>query len=55
MGEGREDLVSDALALNKTSNFKQMVDMSTQSASALFGPGSTEQKAVIKAWKSVGF
>ena len=43
------------LALNKTSNFKQMVDMSTQSASALFGPGSTEQKAVIKAWKSVGF
>jgi len=43
------------LALNKTSNFKQMVDMSTQSAGALFGPGSTEQKAVIKAWKSVGF
>jgi Zn-dependent metalloprotease len=43
------------LALNKTSNFKQMVDMSTQSAGALFGPGSTEQKAVIRAWKTVGF
>ena len=43
------------LALNKTSNFKQMVDMSTQNAGALFGAGSTEEKAVIKAWKTVGF
>jgi Zn-dependent metalloprotease len=43
------------LALNQTSNFKQMVDMSTQNAAALFGPGSTEEKAVIKAWKTVGF
>jgi Zn-dependent metalloprotease len=42
-------------ALNVTSNFADMVDMSTQSAAALFGPGSTEERAVTKAWKAVGF
>jgi Zn-dependent metalloprotease len=43
------------LALNQTSDFAQMVDMSTQNAAALFGSGSSEEKAVIKAWKAVGF
>ena len=43
------------LALNRTSNFAQMVEMTTQSAATLYGPGSTEEKAVTKAWKAVGF
>jgi Zn-dependent metalloprotease len=43
------------LALNNTSDFAQMVAMTTQNAAALFGTGSTEEKAVIKAWQSVGF
>lgn len=43
------------LALNKQSDFRQMVAMSTSSAGALFGAGSTEEKAVIKAWQAVGF
>jgi Zn-dependent metalloprotease len=43
------------LALHQTSNFADMVEMSTQNAATLFGAGSTEEKAVIKAWKAVGF
>jgi Zn-dependent metalloprotease len=43
------------LALNRTSNFAQMVEMSTQTAAALFGHGSTEEKAVTRAWQAVGF
>jgi Zn-dependent metalloprotease len=40
------------LALNPHSDFAQMVAMSTQMAAAL---GTTEEKAVAKAWKAVGF
>jgi Zn-dependent metalloprotease len=43
------------LALNQKSDFKQMVSMSTQNAATLFGHRSVEEKAVIKAWKKVGF
>jgi len=43
------------LALNRTSDFAQMVNMTTQSAGSIFGAGSTEEKAVIKAWQAVGF
>ena len=43
------------LKLNASSNFKDMVELSTESAATLFGNGSKEQKAVAKAWKSVGF
>ena len=43
------------LALNHTSDFAQMVAMSTQNAAALYGHGSKEEKAVIKAWQDVGF
>jgi Zn-dependent metalloprotease len=43
------------LALNQTSDFNEMVQMSTQSAGALFGAGSAEEKAVTKAWQTVGF
>ena len=43
------------LALHQTSNFEDMVEMSTQNAVTLFGSGSTEEKAVAKAWKAVGF
>jgi len=43
------------LALNQTSDFAQMVEMTTQNAAMLFGSGSTEEKAVIAAWKDVGF
>ena len=43
------------LALNQTSDFAQMVDMTTQSAAAIFGHNSAEEKAVVKAWKAVGF
>ena len=42
-------------ALHQTSDFANMVSMSTQSAGALYGAGSTEEKAVAKAWKDVGF
>lgn len=42
-------------ALNAKSDFAQMVSMSTQSAATLFGNRSAEHKAVIKAWKTVGF
>ena len=40
------------LALNPHSDFAQMVTMSTQMAAAL---GTSEEKAVAKAWKAVGF
>jgi Zn-dependent metalloprotease len=40
------------LALNPHSDFLQMVEMSTQMAAAV---GTTEEKAVAKAWKAVGF
>ena len=40
------------LALNQHSDFAQMVEMSTQMAAAV---GTTEEKAVAKAWKAVGF
>ena len=43
------------LALNHSSDFVQMVAMSTQNAAALYGHGSKEEKAVIKAWQDVGF
>jgi Zn-dependent metalloprotease len=43
------------LALNKTSGFDAMVAQTMQSAGALFGAGSTEEKAVASAWKAVGF
>ena len=43
------------LALNQTSDFAQMVEMTTQNAATLFGAGSNEEKAVTKAWKAVGF
>lgn len=43
------------LKLNASSNFKDMVELSTESAATLFGNGSKEHKAVAKAWKSVGF
>jgi Zn-dependent metalloprotease len=44
------------LALNKTSSFKEMVAMSVQCASGLYGGSSSkETKAVTKAWKAVGF
>ena len=43
------------VALNQTSDFKQMVEMTTQNAATLFGAGGTEEKAVTKAWQAVGF
>lgn len=43
------------LALNRSSDFTQMVEMTTQTAASLFGHGSTEEKAVTKAWQTVGF
>ena len=42
-------------ALNQTSTFAEMVEMTTQSAGTLYGAGSAEEKAVAKAWKDVGF
>jgi Zn-dependent metalloprotease len=43
------------LALNKTSQFKDMVAMSVQCAGGQYGATSKEAKAVAKAWKAVGF
>jgi Zn-dependent metalloprotease len=43
------------LALHQTSGFAHMVETTTQQAGSLYGVGSTEEKAVIKAWKAVGF
>lgn len=43
------------LALNETSAFAQMVEMTEQNAVTLYGVNSREQKAVAKAWRAVGF
>lgn len=43
------------LALHQTSIFQDMVAMTVQTAAMLFGSGSTEEKAVAKAWQAVGF
>lgn len=42
-------------ALHRTSQFSDMVKMSTQIAGTLYGAGGTVEKAVAKAWKGVGF
>jgi Zn-dependent metalloprotease len=43
------------LKLTATSQFEDMVETSTESAATLYGHKSREHKAVMKAWKSVGF
>ena len=43
------------LKLTSTSQFKNMVQSTTESAATLYGNNSREHKAVMKAWKSVGF
>lgn len=43
------------LALTRTSSFADMVTMSTQLAAGEYGSNSTEHKAVVSAWKAVGF
>ncbi len=43
------------LKLTATSNFTDMVQLSSETAATLYGNGSKESKAIIKAWKSVGF
>ena len=43
------------LKLTATSQFKDMVQSTTESAATLYGNNSREHKAVMKAWKSVGF
>jgi Zn-dependent metalloprotease len=43
------------LKLTSTSQFKDMVLSSTESAATFYGNNSREHKAVMKAWKSVGF
>jgi Zn-dependent metalloprotease len=43
------------LKLTSTSQFQDMVQTTTESATTLYGNNSREQKAVMKAWKSVGF
>ena len=43
------------LKLTSTSDFADMVETSVETATTLYGNGSKEQKAVTKAWKSVGF
>jgi Zn-dependent metalloprotease len=43
------------LKLNASSGFNDMVQLSVETATTLYGNGSKEQKAVNKAWKSVGF
>jgi Zn-dependent metalloprotease len=43
------------LKLTTTSQFIDMVETSTESAGTLYGNNSREHKAVMKAWKSVGF
>jgi Zn-dependent metalloprotease len=42
------------LALTPNSGFRAMAARSTREAAVLFGSGSTEEKAVAKAWKDVG-
>jgi Zn-dependent metalloprotease len=43
------------LALTRESGFKERVATTTMNAGALYGSGSLEQKAVVQAWKDVGF
>ena len=43
------------LKLTSTSNFKAMVESTIESAATLYGSGSKKHKAVVSAWKSVGF
>jgi Zn-dependent metalloprotease len=43
------------LKLTSTSDFADMVEATVESAATLYGKGSKEEKAVAKAWKSVGF
>ena len=43
------------LALQETSTFADMVATTLEQAATLFGAQSTEEKAVAKAWKAVGF
>jgi Zn-dependent metalloprotease len=43
------------LKLTSTSQFKDMVQSTTETAATLCGNNSREHKAVMKAWKSVGF
>jgi Zn-dependent metalloprotease len=43
------------LKLTNMSQFDDMVESSTESAATLYGHNSREHKAVMKAWKSVGF
>ena len=43
------------LKLTSNSQFKDMVQSSTETAATLYGNNSREHKAVMKAWKSVGF
>jgi Zn-dependent metalloprotease len=43
------------LALHQTSDFAHMVAMTAQIAGGLYGAGGSEEKAVTKAWKAVGF
>ena len=43
------------LKLTTTSQFSDMVQATTESAVTLYGNNSREHKAVMKAWKGVGF
>lgn len=43
------------LKLTATSQFEDMVESTTESATTLYGTGSLEYKAVAMAWKAVGF
>ena len=43
------------LKLTSTSEFADMVETTAESASTLYGHSSAEHKAVVKAWKAVGF
>jgi Zn-dependent metalloprotease len=43
------------LKLNASSDFEDMVQLSTETAATLYGNGSKEHRAVTKAWKAVGF
>ncbi len=42
-------------SLSPASDFLDMVAKTTSSAGELYGTGGTEEKAVLKAWKDVGF
>lgn len=43
------------LKLTSSSDFNDMVELSTETAATEFGSGSREHKAVTDAWKAVGF